>query len=132
MEPYNTKDLTSSQTNKWRNDYPNLDIVPIITDKDLDISKLKSAVIIFHAVWSGPSYANVGRILQTLNNLNTKIRILIVDLDSVTDENKYNIIGCLCHGYAESAYVVDGKIVSRHSSNSNFDTYIDYLLQNIK
>ena len=131
-EPYNSKELTATQADKWRADFPQLDLVPIITDNDIDISNLKSAIIIFHAVWSGYSYQYIPKILETLNSLQTTKNIYIVNIDNVSLDFIKSYLGQLCNGYGEAAYLSDGKVISKYTDKNTFEPFLDYLKNNIK
>lgn len=130
-ESYNSKEETVTQTHKWQADFPNLDLVPINTDGDIDISNLKSAILIFHAVWSGYSYQFIPKILETLNSLQTHTKIYIINIDHVSHDFIKGFLGQLCHGYGEAVYLSDGKVVVKYTYENSFEPFLSYLKSNV-
>lgn len=123
---------TSDQIDKWRFGFSHLDITSIRSEEDLDISKIQSAIVIIHASWSGPSIIHILKILDTLNSVQTKEKIYIVDIDSVSGLFIKNIFKRNIHGCGEAVHIFQGKVVAKYLFQQTFEPFLKYITKNLK
>jgi hypothetical protein len=120
------------QIDKWKRNFPELTIIRVVREMVVQVASLDSAMIIFHAEWSGPSYIRIETILKTLKGIGTRIKIYIVNIDKVSIDFVEAILGGLCQGYGESVYYMDSRIVAKYAQQREFAAFIDFLNKSIR
>lgn len=129
-EPYDTKEQTTAQTKKWQLAFPILDITPIFADTDLDVKQFDNVLILFHAIWSGPSISNLSKILERVNQYRPTLKIFVIDIDSVSLDYIKSILGHQSHGHGEAIYIENGQVKGKcreQLDQSEFNKFIENL-----
>ena len=89
---------------------------------------VKRALILFHATWSGYSIEIGRKILDHVNvSALSNLKIYVVDIDSVSEQVVIKFLGTGCHGYAESALVINGQVTGRYLKQQDLDPFLRLL-----
>jgi hypothetical protein len=108
----------------------NLNIHIIQDSEDLRIKEINSAVICVFAVWSGYSHKLSNSILTRINKiLKQKTDVIILDLDFTPIDKQKELFGKVTHGYFESAYIQEGRIVSNYTLSNELDLFYEKIEQ---
>jgi len=78
---------------------------------EFQLNDIRKGIISFHANWSGQSILNGRSILGLINDsLPSDFEIIVINIDSISQEKQFDLLGFVSHGYFESAWVENGNI----------------------
>jgi hypothetical protein len=127
---YNTKNETLSRLLQWHLQFPALDITPVFEEQDFNITDFETILILFHATWSGPSIANISKILEKVNTYQSMLKIVMIDIDSVSVQYIESVLGHRSHGHGEALYILNKEIKAKclqQLDKTEFEIFIDHL-----
>ncbi len=103
----------------------NLSIMPITSKAELDGLHFRDGLILFHAEWSGYSYENMSAILTAMETHGPNGQaVAICWHDGFNPEEEIGTLGAICHGYAESVLLSDGRIVAHDYRKPDFEPFL--------
>jgi len=103
--------------------------ISLITSNDQARSiNLNYSLLLFHAIWSGYSVANIQRILSTLNiHQANGLTIYLIDINTVDPQTTVGFLGQICNGYGEAVLYKNGVSVSKQTNSTNLDEFLKAL-----
>lgn len=97
----------------------NPDLVSVSTLNAINVSSLHNAVVVYHAHWSGPSKDGLKLLFETLNRVEHKLEILIIDADELSGKSSTEIVhkardlfGPVIGGWCECCWIRSGVILA--------------------
>jgi hypothetical protein len=87
-------------------------VVLIEDSSTFDVGAVRNGVVIFFAAWSAPSHVALQAYSAKLNELNPKVPVWVLNVDTLTREIDSKFDGAK-HGYGEAFFFKDGLQVDR-------------------
>ncbi|MCE3230009.1 MAG: hypothetical protein K0S32_4560 [Bacteroidetes bacterium] len=102
-----------------------MDIETVFSDEEAKHIDYENSIIIFSAMWSGPSIMYVKYLLQKILDLKLKTtKTYLVDIDLVSDEFVTKILGRQCHGNGEAVFFKNSLRIGIFTNKTNHDSFI--------
>lgn len=109
-------------------------------DLDLEIDKLneskvielKFGLILIFALWSSPSIIFTPNLIDFLNQVKYKGKIIIQDIEKIDEDIFMNLIKKPCHGWGEIFIIENGIIQDFFFDSRSFEEFKLYIAIDLK
>jgi hypothetical protein len=99
-------------------------ILRIDNSAGINLENIQNGVLIVNATWSGPSIANMRRVMNALREQKYAGQVIVVDIDCMLSDFQMNRFGELCHGWGEIFLISNGVIIKKYTGRESYKRFI--------